>query len=271
MEWPKLKNIILIILGITNVFLLSLVGFRSWNAARYRNEARSDALLVLEQNGIRMEAQALPEDISLPVATVTRDREGEAGCLRPLLGEISETPLAGGQYRYTGEKGEAYLQNRGEFFITLTAGAYPAEGEIGRHAVQTLSLMGVQSQVIAWEGDASEGSVTLLQLWEGVPVRSCAVTAVYARGELTALSGTRLNGTPVSGGKVELSAVTGLLRFVEKLSEEGSVCSEILSMSAEYRFTSSLTEPSVLWPVWYFETDTGSYRLDTTTGQLSKL
>lgn len=271
MEWPKLKNIILIILAVTDLFLLSLVGLRDWNSSRYQAEVRQDALKLLEKNGIQMEEGLLPRDACLPVATVTREQEKEIEALSQSLGEGSEVAQGGGQYHYTGTKGEAYLRNRGGFFISLASGAYPAEGEIGQHAADTLSLMGFEGLVVSVEGDETEGEVELMQLWEGIPVRGCSATVSYEQGELVAISGVWLNGTPVLAGELELSAVTGLLRFLEEFADTGDVCNQILTMQVEYQYSTSLTKASVLLPVWFFETDTGCYHLDITAGQLEKL
>lgn len=271
MEWPKLKNIILIILLITNGFLLALVGFRSWNAAQCEAQAREDALQVLLQNGIRMDAASLPRDQTLSVCTVTREQEKEAALLAPLLGEVSAADLGGGQYLYTGEKGAAKLRARGEFEIQLTAGAFPQEGELTEHAAALLSRMGFESLAVETEGDGVSGSVSFFQLWEGAPVPACKVTVAYAKGCAVSISGSRLSGTPLSAGKSELSAVTGLLRLLEQ-SDTPGWCREIRSMRAAYQLTASLSGPSVLSPVWYFELDGGRLgTLDLLTGQWKEL
>ena len=271
MEWPKLKNIILIILAITNVFLLGLVGLREWNSAQYRREARENALQVLEQNGIRMDPAALPADQTLSVSTVTREREKEAGVLTPLLETVEEEAEGGGRYHYTGKKGEAWLLSRGEAVVYLDEGAYPVSGTMEEHAAKTLALMDFEGTAVSAEGMGGYDTVALLQLWNEVPVRTCRMEVTYFEGSLRAVTGTRLSGTPVSAGEVELSAVTGLLRFAEQLRAAGGVCSEIYTMQAEYQLNTSLSEPYTLTPVWYFETDGGSYVLDVMSNQLKKL
>jgi len=270
-EWPKLKNIILIILLITNLFLLGLVGLREWNASRYEEQARADAVQVLEQNGIRMELDALPEDQTLLMATVTREREKESKELTPLLGAVEELAEGGGRYRYTGEKGEATILSRGEFVIYLNEGAYPLSGTMEEHSEKILAMMGLDAVAVSSWKDGAYDRVSLLQCWNGVPVRTCQIEVTYFEGDLRAVTGTQLSGTPQAGGEVELSAVTGLLRFLELLSVREDDCGRVNSMQAEYQFSTSLTEVSLLLPVWCFETDTGSYILDMTSNQLKKI
>ena len=272
MEWPKLKNIIIVILLITNLFLLGLVGLQGWNSSNYQAQAREDALQVLEQNGIHMQAETLPQDRSLTVAAVSRDREAEGALMERLLGKRAEDGSEGGDPMYTGEKGETKLGNRGEFQISLKPGAYPVTGALADHALALLERMEMQAVVLSSEGDAEDGVVTLLQLWNGVPVRTCRITVRYAGAEKpVVIAGTRISGTPVTTGEVELSAVTGLLRFLEKFSDTGDVCNEILVMQAGYQMLTGLSDPATLTPIWYFVTDSGAYTLDVMANQLKKL
>lgn len=271
MEWPKLKNIILLILLITNLFLLFLVGYRTWNTARYESGARSDALTVLAKNGMEMDKEALPRDTLLSTATVSRDREREAELVAPLLGPVTEQVLGGGQFLYSGEKGQVYLRSRGEFAMALEPGAYPLSGSMSDHAREVLSRMGFDGTVTDVTGTAESGAVTLVQLWENTPVLNCAVKVTYRNGSLVAASGTRLAGSPAVTGSTELSSVTGLLRFLELLSDTGDVCNRITVMQGGYQLSTGPSDPATLTPVWYFETDTGAYCLDILGNQLRKL
>lgn len=271
MEWSKLKNIILLILLCTNLFLLCLVGLRAWNTASYESAARTDAIQVLARNGITMDKEALPKDAALSTATVSRDREGEAGLLAPLLGEVTEQALGGGQYRYTGTLGEAHFRSRGEFSLSLKAEAYPLSGSLADHAAATLALIGFDATAITVEGNGEEGRVLLVQHWADAPILSCMAEAVYSGGSLTAVTGTRLTGAPSVTGTAQLSSITGLLRFLELFSDTGDVCSRVTMMQAGYLVSTGPSDPATVTPVWYFETDTGAYVLDTIANQLKKL
>lgn len=282
MEWSKLKNIILLILVATNLFLLALVGSREWSAARYLSNARSDAIQVLARSGITVDKDILPKDQVLPIGAVTRDREGEAGLLEPLLGPVSEQSLGGGRFLYTGEYGVADLRGRGEFSLALDPDHFSIGGmSYAAHAVETLSLMGFQAVAVSTEllqedsattGEPVEvAEVTLVQLWGEAPVLTCTARAVYTGGSLVSVSGTRLSGSPVQTGGMELSAVTGLLGFLERLSDTGDVCSAVTAMTPAYQLTSGLADPAGLDPVWYMETDAGAYILNVATGELRRL
>ena len=59
MEWPKLKNIIILILLLVNGFLLVLVVGREFQVNRYERSALTQAGQVLAQNGITVEDDLL--------------------------------------------------------------------------------------------------------------------------------------------------------------------------------------------------------------------
>ncbi len=271
MEWSKLKNIILLILLATNVFLLLLVGSQEWNAAQNQSNARADAILVLEKNGIVMDKEALPKDLTLPLFSVARDPEMEIESLTPLLGAVAPPPEDGSLY--TGEKGTADLRGRGEFFIELSADAYPAGADLQAHATKMLALMDVEAQAfLEVEGSLNTREVSLAQTVDGIPILSCVVKATYLDGSLSRLDGARLPGSPTPTGSTrELSAVTGLLRFLELLNDTGDVCSTVTVMAPAYQMTSGLADPATLTPVWYFETDSGAYVLDVNTSELKRI
>lgn len=280
MEWSKLKNIILLILVVTNAFLLVLVGSRAWNAARYQANARADAIQVLSRSGITVDKDILPKDVVLPVGSVSRDREGEAQTLAPLLGEVTVQSPGGGRFLYTGSFGVADLRSRGEFSLALDREQFPMVGSYATHAQETAAKMSFRSRTILTRqleepngttGQTVEVSeVTLVQLWQETPILTCTAKAVYTEGQLLSLSGTRLTGEPQQVGSVELSVVTGLLRFLEQLSATGDVCSAITSMTPAYQLTAGLSDPATLSPVWYIETDSGAYTLDAATAVLQR-
>lgn len=271
MEWSKLKNIILLILLATNGFLLLLVGSREWSAAQNQSNARADAILVLEKNGISMDKDTLPKDLTLPLFSVVRDLDMEVESLTPLLGAV--TPPPEDSSLYTGEKGNADLRGRGEFLISFAPDAYSAGTDLQAHAAATLARMGIEARAFQESGEeAGDREVLLAQTVEGVPVLPCVITATYRDGDLTGLGGTRLPGAPTPTGYTrELSAVTGLLRFLELLNDTGDVCSTVTVMTPAYQMTSGLADPVVLTPVWYFETDSGAYALDMNASELKRM
>ena len=55
MPWTKLKNIILLILVMTNLFLLAFVLGQAWQNDRAREQTWENALLFLRERGVQVE------------------------------------------------------------------------------------------------------------------------------------------------------------------------------------------------------------------------
>ena len=87
MEWPKVKNIIILILLLVNGFLLLLVGARRGEALRYEQAALYQAAEVLESRGIEVDLSTVIGAEGLKPLSVERDVEREARMAGALLGE----------------------------------------------------------------------------------------------------------------------------------------------------------------------------------------
>ena len=59
-EWSKLKNIIILILLLVNLFLLAMTGVQERDSVQYQEQALADAVTVLEKNGIHISAETIP-------------------------------------------------------------------------------------------------------------------------------------------------------------------------------------------------------------------
>ena len=87
METPKLKNIVLLILVVTNLWLLVFVVRLEGQNRAQQKQARLEAIQFLEQKGVRVEEGQVPENMTLMPQTVERDLERESVLAAQLLGE----------------------------------------------------------------------------------------------------------------------------------------------------------------------------------------
>ena len=127
MEWSKLKNVILLMLVCVNLILLLLVGSQASRNFRYQEDTRQAAQAVLEQGGIAFEPERFPDDLSLPVLTVTRDRSDEADVAAALLGQVSLQGQSEVRPRYSGPGGTAEFSMNGSFTVVLQPGTWTRE------------------------------------------------------------------------------------------------------------------------------------------------
>lgn len=131
MPWTKLKNIILIILVITNLALLGLVAGPAVRNRRVVSRARADAILLLRSRGVQVEENIVPETVALPPRTVERDLTVEERAAAALLdGPVSVEARGGEVYRYFNENG--YLQFHSDGTVRpAEGGAVPSGGGRG--------------------------------------------------------------------------------------------------------------------------------------------
>lgn len=269
MESAKLKNIVLLLLVVTNLLLGLLMVIQGVTSSRRQTQTLLDAVALLQDRGIAVEADALPQtDFPTPM-TVERDSEWERQQFASLLGDNFTAAQRGLVSYYKGDLGRAEVLEDGSFTVSFTPGALPVEGqELSAHALATLRRIGFDAQVTASGMDI----VSAIQLLDGSPIFSCAVTLRYENGALAQLSGTRLVGVPVTDTAQgePLSTATLLLRFRTGISDSGDACSAIRSATQGYVLSAtSGTKPSLI-PVLRLETDTGVYRVDALTGAFSR-
>jgi len=270
MPWSKLKNIILVILAITNLALLVLVGGQAIQGSRLRTRAREDAIQFLRSRGVEVEENAVPQSMDLPPQTAERDLEGEERAAAALLGTPVSAEARGGEvYRYYNEKGSVQFHSDGAISAQLEPGAFPLGEDRTAACLELMGRMGFQGDILGQEGDG----LTFRQTWKGAPLFTQQVTLVCTGGELTGLSAGRLLvGEPQPDTTREnISVATALIGFFNGMGALGDVCNRIDAIEPGYVAAASLSGPIVLTPVWRVTTDTGAYQLDTVTGGVTRV
>lgn len=276
MEWSKIKNIILLILVVTNLSLLAILVQREAKNRRLQDEARSDAILFLSNNGVEVSDSVVPRRMTLRLQTVERDRDQERALARALLdGDVEEESWGGEVYRYSNKAGAIQFHSDGLFQGEFTPGAYPlGDLPLAGHALRVLSLLQFEGEVLSVTGGDREGqgSVTLRQIWKGTPLFGMQVTLNYEDGCLVSMTaGRRLHGKPADAPNGQpITVATALIGFFSELNKLGDVCSRINSITQGYSGATTLSGPVTLVPMWYITTDTGVYQLDAMTGALSR-
>ena len=271
MEWSKIKTVILLMLVGVNICLLLLVGVRIGRGALYEDETRQAAIQVLERGGIEFAPDQVPRDIDLPTITVTRDRDSEAEVANTLLGDVTQTGESEVRPRYSGAGGSAEFSMNGSFTVELT------QARFRRQAGQTLDEASLDClEQIGFTATAEQAVtrddttvLTYSQTREDAPIFSCRVSLTWEGDTLVRMEGSRLAGAEESAvTQALLSTPTILMRFLSSVSEGGSVCSRIESMSPGY-LTSGSGRSVQLNPVWRILTDTGVYYVDAVTGEVT--
>lgn len=270
MEWPKLKNIILLLLVCVNAVLLVLSAMQAGRSARYAEETRQAAVQALAQGGISFELERLPQDLSFSPLLVTRERESEAEVARLLLGEVLRQDENDVRHRYASQSGTAEFTMNGSFSVQFQSDGWVKEHERSYEDASRscLERMGLSCSLVSAEVNGSSAALTFCQEWEGVPIFSCLITLNWQGDELVRIEGQRLSGAAVPSEGAPLSTAGILIRFLAGVNEGGYVCSRIVEMTPGYLISGS-SRPVELTPVWRIGTDSGDYYVDAITGVLT--
>ncbi len=271
MRWSKIKNIIILLLVIVNVSLLGMVGLRYWRSERNQRETRQRLIAVMARNEITFLPAEVPGDLTLPGVRVTLEPPGEAEAQILVGPEPVGTSTVGARTTWSGERGTVILSAAGEVEAQWKAGAWPSEGDPGEQSLDLLAQLGVTARESGREETGGRTVIHCVQLWNGAPVPGWTAAFTWGSQGLEHLSLRRLAGTeePISAGEETIDAATALARFLEALSSEGYVCSQVTDLYAGY--AAGGTGTVTLTPTWYVETDTQPWRfaVDGYTGAVT--
>ncbi|MBE6956030.1 MAG: hypothetical protein E7450_01070 [Ruminococcaceae bacterium] len=273
MEVSKLKNIVIVILVLLNLFLLILSGGRRVQDVRNREQARHAAVEVIKNGGVKLDEQIVPAKMELAPRTAERDLKAELLQARALLGDEVDMQAKGGEvYRYTGDAGWLQVHSTGQYSAHLTGEPPLAENERAQErAVALLARMDVESRVVESRREDGQEVILLQQTLDGAPLLDCQATVTYTQqGEWSVSGGRRLLGQAEQTGGDPITVATALMRLYNGLNDMGDVYNAITGITQAYSISSEGTGTMRLTPVWQVETDTGTYRLDTLTGGLTR-
>lgn len=270
MPWSKLKNIILMILALTNLCLLLSVLGQSVHTSRVRSQARDNAVRFLRDRGVQVEEELVPQTITLRPQTVERDLAGEERAAAGLLGGPVRAEARGGEvYRYDNENGSIQFHSDGVFSAELTPGVCPLGENPEQTCLELLARLGFQGELLSRE----EETLVFRQLWEEAPVFNQQVTLICRSGCITEMTGgRRMVGEPEEDlSQTVISPATALINLLNGAAALGDVCNRIDRIDEGYVSAASLSGPIALTPVWQVTTDTGSYQVDAVTGVVSRV
>lgn len=266
MRWTKIKNIVLLLLVVVNLFLLGLVGVRAWRTTQNDRLAQARMLQILENNGIAFLPTAFPGPMDLNPKRLTHTPVDETQAAA-LVGEITAAETMGTRAIYRGEHGVLTVSSAGEVTVDFFDRSSLTEEQVW----QSLGRLGLSCRETARRQEGGMVEVEACLLLEDAPLPGEVVT-LTCNGDVPAgLSFRALLGTseslPAAGEPI--SAATALLRLLDALNRQGYICSRIDSLYAGY--TLSGTGPYTLEPTWFVEIDTAPWRLaiDAYTGEVT--
>lgn len=265
MKTSRLKNIVIVLLLLVNVFLLVLLLSR--RAEERDAYARSvDQLVTLyASGGIALDPSLLTQEGSAPSAALERDSAQETAFAAALLGEdVTVSDTGGGVYYYESACGSCAIRAGGAV-ETAVSRAVDDPADFCRGLFRTFGYTQTASTLAG-----GSGSVTAVRSSDRYPVFNATLTLSFSGGTLVAVSGTFLPSLSEGSRAEGIDAITALVRFYDYRASSGLVCTDIRSLAGGYLLQSSATAPLRLLPVWCIETDVNSFYVNCTTGEITR-
>lgn len=266
MEKSLVKNFILLLLFLVNLFLAVIVIGEiqeEKSVARFQREALE---AVLANNGIRLSPSVtLPEDVP-PQLYLRRDLEEEKQLISALLGRTEWKDLGGNVYYYQGKNGEAWFRGTGEFEILLNTDAGGARREPEVIAKATLKKLGLDAGAPAVSAENGKILAFLIS-YNGTPVRNAQIIFDFNTDYQVAIRGSRPLDVREAAQSSEYypDGASILMSLLEAVHEKGIVCSEINDLKVEYYMYPAVSGSCTLRPIWHIGTDSGTYYFDAET------
>lgn len=263
MDRYLLKNIIIVILALVNLFLVASLFMRETARSTARSRMEEQMVILFAADGITLEKDAISREKPPAPVNMSRDLQREQAAAEYFLGEnLRREDQGGGIYAYSGERGVALFREDGSFDIAGTLATEDAE-KLCREFCKEFSCG--EPAFISGGTEDTEGVAVCR--YEENDVINAAVNFHLERGTLQTVSGVLLpeNGTETATEREALSAPAALTAFQKMRRETGAVVSAVTGMSLCYRMQSSASNPMMLTPVWCIETDTAMYYVNCIT------
>lgn len=252
METVRLKNIVIIILALLNLFLLSLIVSNQVRTSRAAQETRDQIFLLFEKNNIALDPATAKKDTRADTLLFLRDTAAEQAFAESLLGKCTWADEGGGIYSYTSPTGIASFHTTGTFDISTTGIPVDSPQEF---AAEICRKFGYEAPTADLTEDGT-GTLSASAHLDGHPVLNASILFTFTRGKLISVSGIYLSSCEVvPGGEVSLSATDALADFVDHTVNNGLICHELLEMKTAYVLHST-TDGIRLTPVWLLQADT---------------
>ncbi len=266
MDRRRLKNCIILILLLMNLFLLTSILSRAGSLHTVQRTAAEQQAALFAADGITLDP-ALISDLTPPSEReLARDGDLEYRAAAALLGsQLSYSDQGGGIYTYSSTRGAAMFRSTGAFDA---AGTLASDGD--SFCRTFCEEFGYEEPVFRLD-ETGSGTVTVTRLHEGFPVFNCTVTFSITDGKLTGVSGTLLPEayTETPPEVQPLSASAALTAFQNLRRENQAVVSAVTEMHLCFEMQSASAASMTLAPAWCIVTDTANYYVNCITGAVT--
>ena len=262
MAASKLKNLVIVVLLLVNVFLMILVIPAQLESHRQTREADAKLAVLFEEADIEFLPDSVPQGLALRELRMTLDDRMRLTAAAAILGEGFQKEETERGPRYTAEAG--FVQFYGTRFTAKLS--LPAEKpeEFSRDLLERMGL-----KVYDLQSEERNGTVicTVRLNALGFPIADSPVTLSFENGHLTSMDGTFVaESALVRVGQTDtVSARNALVVFLGSRLSTGWMGSAIHAVTQGWYISRSSGSDNILCPIWYISTDTGDYLVNGIT------
>lgn len=268
MERSRLKNVIIIILALANLFLLTSLFMRKSAEYDSRRQATEQLVALFAADNIQLDPALVSHQEPPSGKNLVRDTEHERSAAAFFLGSSLVYADQGGNiYTYTGSNGAAMFRATGSFDI---AGTLSGSGENAMDLCRSFCTEFSYTDPVFQVDAQGNGTGTAVCNFGDLAVFNCSVTFTIHNNTLTMVSGTLLpkNYTDLANKTEALSASAALTTFQQFRRENGSVVSAVVDLYLSYELQNTPTSAMALVPSWCIVTDTVQYYVNCITGSV---
>lgn len=263
MESSRLKNIIILILVLTNLCLLGLLAVRLTTGYSARETAAEQMASLFAAEGVRLDTDRIPGATPPAGLTLARDQEEERRLAEFLLGDVAGASDGGGVRTFQSGAGTALFRADGSFDAALRRSGEAAE-DLCRAFCRAFHYTDLTFSL-----ENGSGTASAVQTYDGAPVVNCTVTFTVENGAVSGVSGTHLSGGgEAAAGDGALSALGALNALLDTV-RSGAVVTAVTDIYLCYELQSTAASPMSLVPAWCVVTDTENYYVNSSTGAVS--
>ena len=268
MPASKIKNLIIFILVLANLFLLALVLPARREKTKQTQQEDAQIAALFAEAGVTLEIPNVPTAKELYPMEVTCSEDGQRTAATALIGEPITQTQNTDSVEMVGAVGSCTLDDFGtlEVFFDATT----ETSDILADAQTRLKATALDCTPPRLSEDGQTVSAYLRV--SGSPIFTDPATFTYQNGTpvcftaLLAVPRTTVRTDKTSG----ISAQDALLAFYGSRMETGWVGSQITGITQGYTAKAAMLEHTLaLTPCWRIETDTGAFLVDGITAAVS--
>lgn len=264
METSRLKNIIILILALTNLCLLGLLTMRFTTGYTAREEARQQMAQLFAAEGVSLDSSLIPSTVPPSGLTLARDPAEEEKLAEFLLGDgLSVSDGGGGVSTYQNESGSAVFRADGTFDVVVERSEETAD------ALCRAFCRAFHYEGLTFSQEGADGTASAVQSYDGAPVVNCSVTFSISGGTVVSVSGAHLPQEGQSSGSEGVLSALAALNEVLNVIRGGAVVTAVTDLYLCYELQSTTAVPMALVPAWCVVTDTANYYVNCYTGEVS--